>query len=329
MSAPKTSALERALLRFARARPPTGRYLVGVSGGRDSVALLHALLASGFRRLVICHLDHGIRGAASRRDARFVEKLAAGCGLPVEIGREDVPALARAGKCSLETAGREARYRFFAQVSCSRRCSMLLLGHHADDQVETFLFNLLRGAGPAGLAAMSFESTRLVSRRRLRVFRPLLGVWRSEIDEYVDAHRLKYREDATNADPAAATRNRLRSEVLPMLERVMGREVRPALWRAADLIGAEDAWLSEVVAADLAKTETLPVRGLRAEPVAKQRRLIRAWLHARKVKDVGYAEVESVRGLLDVSGGPAKINVPGGLHVRRRAGALFIDRTES
>ena len=325
MAVPKPSTFEQAWQRAMRAYPSTGRYLVGVSGGRDSVALLHALTASGYRRLVVCHLDHGLRGEAGAEDARFVERLAADKKLPVECGHADVPTLAREGKLSLETAAREARYRFFAEVAGRRRCRTLFLAHHADDQVETFLFNLLRGAGSAGLAGMAAETTRTTGRRVLRIVRPLLGVWREEIDAYLATHGLAWREDRTNADPAHATRNRLRAEVLPLLERVMGREVRPSLWRAADILRAEESWMAALLDPALSAAARLPLASLDGQPVAKQRRLIRAWLAAQSVGGIGYREVESVRGLLDKAAGPAKVNLPKDQHVRRRGGSLFVD----
>ena len=259
------------LTRALRPYPAEGRYLVGVSGGRDSVALLHALTEAGYRRLVVCHLDHGLRGKAGRADARFVERLAAKWKFPSEIGRADVPTLARAGKRSLETAAREARYAFFAEVAGQRRCGTLFLAHHADDQVETFLFNLLRGAGPAGLAGMAAENMRTVGRRKLQIVRPLLAVWREEIDAYVKTHGLAWREDLTNADPAHATRNRLRMEVLPLLERALGREVRPALWRAADILAAEESYLSGLLAADGPPAAQLSLATLAGQPLARWR----------------------------------------------------------
>ncbi len=325
MTAPQVSAFERALERALRTYPTEGRYLVGVSGGRDSVALLHALTTMGYRRLVVCHLEHNLRGRAGRADARFVERLAAKWKLPSEIGRADVPTLARVGKQSLETAAREARYTFFAEVAGRRRCRTLFLAHHADDQVETFLFNLLRGAGPAGLAGMASESTRTVGRRTLRIIRPLLAVWREKIDDYLQTHGLAWREDLTNADPAHATRNRLRMEILPLLERAMGREVRPALWRTANILAAEETYMSELLAADGPPTPQLSLTALVDQPVARQRRTLRVWLSARAVPNVGYGEVELVRSLLDKTEGPAKVNLPGGKYARRRGGKLFID----
>lgn len=318
-------AFEDRLAAALRPHARDARYLVGVSGGRDSVALLHGLRAAGYRRLVVAHLDHGLRGEASAEDARFVAQLAAEWDFPLEQATADVGALAREGRRSTETAAREARYAFFAAAAPRRRCRAVFLAHHADDQVETFLFNLGRGAGPAGLAAMAAEDVRTVGRRRLRVLRPLLSVWRAEIDTYVAAHGLTWREDATNADPAHAVRNRLRAEVIPLLERTLGRTVRPALWRAADILQAEETWLADLLAAEGPIPTRLPVQPLVAQPLAKQRRVLRAWLAARGVVGVGYAEVERVRTLLDVSDGPPKVNLPGGRHARRRAGMLFVE----
>ncbi len=322
---PAATAFARKLETALRGHSPAGRYLVGVSGGRDSVALLHGLVAAGFRRLVVCHLDHGLRGEASAEDARFVGRLAGTLDLPFEQEAADVAAMARRAKCSLETAARDARYAFFFAVAAKRRCRTVFLAHHADDQAETFLFNLLRGAGPAGLGAMAAETVRTVGRRKLRVLRPLLAVWRAEIDAYLQAHGLRWREDATNADPAHATRNRLRAEVLPLLESAMGRDVRPALWRAADILRAEENWLASLSTDDEPFPLRLPVKNLAAQSLARQRRLLRGWLRARGVPGVGYEEIERVRSLLDPASGPAKVNLPGGRHARRRAGVLFVE----
>ena len=309
-----------------RPYPARRAYLIGVSGGRDSVALLHGLGELGYRRLIVAHLDHGLRGRAARGDARFVGRLAEKLGLMFDSVRVDVAASARTRKLSIEAAARAERYRFFAEAAVRHGCRTLLLAHHADDQVETFLFNLLRGAGPAGLAAMRTESQQQFGRRKLRIVRPLLEVWRAEIDSYAARCGLVWREDASNADTAAHVRNRLRAEILPALSKAMERDVRPALWRAADILGAEEEWLSIQPAGAMPLPARLPIESLRHEPVAKQRRLLRAWLAARKLTGIGYCEVELVRGLIDPdAGNHAKVNLPGGKHVRRRAGTLFVE----
>jgi tRNA(Ile)-lysidine synthase len=302
--------------------PANDGALIGVSGGRDSVALLDALVALGFRKLVVCHLDHALR-AESGADAKFVRALARSWKLPCVIEREDVAARASRRKQSLETAAREARYEFFARVAAKRGCLTLFLAHHADDQVETLLFNLLRGSGAAGLGGMSPTTTRTIGSTTLTIHRPLLGVWREEIDAYLAAHGLAFREDASNTDPRH-TRNRLRHTLLPEIERAFGRDVRRALWRAAEILRAE----SEVLDALLptANEPTLDTAALRALPLGLRRRRLHAWLRAQGVPQIGFEEVERVRSLLD--GARAKVNLPGGWHARRRAGWLFVERKE-
>jgi tRNA(Ile)-lysidine synthase len=297
---------------------PEESCLIGVSGGRDSVALLHQLHAAGFRQLIVCHLDHALR-PESGEDARFVKELAAKLGLDFVLKREDVAALAKRRKKSLETTAREARYAFFAQVARKRDCPRLFLGHHADDQVETLLFNLFRGAGAGGLAGMSAMSTRTVDGVTLQISRPFLATWREEIDEFIARQKLSFIEDASNTD-RKFTRNRLRHEVIPALERAFGRDIRRAIWRSAEILRAEDELLSELMGST---PPEFHVPALAAEPVAIQRRRLHAWLQLHSVPDVGFAEVEAVRALL--TGRPAKANLPGGWHARRRAKRLFLE----
>src|SRR5256714_8754002 len=182
--------------------PPDARYLIGVSGGRDSVALLHALVDFGYKKLIVCHLNHQLRGRSSDTDARFVQRLAAKYDIDLEFGSTNVQALAKKKKMSIETAARDARYSFFAKAAKRRRCRTIFLAHHADDLVETFLINLFRGAGLTGLAAMPAVSVRRVDDVDLTIVRPLLGIWSVEIDNYVSKNRLKFREVDSNRDLA-------------------------------------------------------------------------------------------------------------------------------
>src|SRR5436190_5988294 len=226
--------------------PPNEKYLVGVSGGRDSVVLLHLLVDRGYRQLRVCHLDHRLRGKESHADARFVEKLAQTYSLSFELGSVNVRALAAKTKTSIETAGRDARYRFFADVARRRRCSTIFLGHHADDLVETFLINLFRGAGTSGLAGMREIAARSIGRVELKIVRPLLGVWREEIDEFVRAEHVKFREDATNQS-LIPLRNRMRRRVIPYIEKQLRRNVRSTIWRAAVIAADEAEWIEGFV----------------------------------------------------------------------------------
>ncbi len=335
---------------FVRGFPRDERYLVGVSGGRDSVALLDWLVESGYGKLIVCHLNHQLRGGAAAADARFVERLAAkydgkivgqALRLPnpkngkrsacpttqtahidVEIGTINVRALAAKRKMSIEAAAREARYKFFARTAARKRCRTIFLGHHADDLVETFLINLFRGAGTTGLAAMRAISVRSIDNVKLQIVRPLLGVWRSQIDEYLRKRGLKFREDTSNQD-LTPLRNRIRRRVIPYLERTLGRNVRQSIWRAAAIFAEEESWVDDQLVD--AGGADLSVSKLRDLPVALQRRQILQWLRGQDVADVGFDVIERVRLLLDHDSGVAKINLPRDRHVRRREGKIWVE----
>ena len=297
-------------------------YLIGVSGGRDSVALLHHLVDVGYKKLIICHLNHELRGRSSKSDARFVEKLAAKYDLDLAAGSADVCAIAKRKKMSIETAARETRYSFFAKVAKQKRCHTIFLAHHADDLVETFLINLIRGAGPTGLAAMREISIRRIDNVDLTIVRPLLGVWRNDIDEYIRKHRLQFREDASNKN-LVLLRNRLRRRIIPYIEKQLGRKVRMSIWRAATIAAEEEAWIEGMAARSNTKDQHLSVEKLRTLPIALQRRVIMTWLRQQGSADVGFDVIERVRSLLDTK--IAKINLPKDRHVRRRAGRIFIE----
>jgi tRNA(Ile)-lysidine synthase len=316
----KSRKPERAAALPLEGLPRNRRLLVGVSGGVDSVSLVHALVSGGFRKLTLLHLNHMLRGADSDADAAFVARLARRLGLPVIAARADVAALARGRKLSIEAAAREARYSFFARAARQTRCRMLLLAHHADDQVETFLFNLLRGGG-SGLGGMRPRMHRRIDGVELEIVRPWLGVWRAEIEAYAAREKLRFREDASNLSPLY-TRNRLRSRVLPMLSKELGRDVRPSLWRAAEILGAQREWLGH----SLALTgDELPVASLRALPEALQRQAIHEWLRRRRTREISFDLVERIRSLIPPGARAAKINLPGGAFARRRSGRLFIE----
>jgi tRNA(Ile)-lysidine synthase len=295
------SSCEAALV----ALPP--EMLVAVSGGVDSVALLEALVRTG-RRPVVLHFNHGWR-AESAREAKAVATAARAHGLRILLGR------ARAGKRNEATA-RAQRYDFFERSARKLGLFDLVLAHHADDQVETFLLQLLRGAG-AGARGMM----RQTERGGLTLHRPWLGVWKKEIMAYARARGLVWSEDPSNADPRHL-RNVVRRRLLPYLKRMGGPATSQKLWRTAEIARAESEWLDTLCEAAAAPTE-LPVRELREAPLAQQRRTILRWLQARGVADIAFADVENVRGLLHPAG-PARINLSRGKFARRRAGRIFI-----
>jgi tRNA(Ile)-lysidine synthase len=304
---------------------PTGsrrKLIVAVSGGADSVALLHLLLEAGYRNLIVAHFNHRLRGKASDGDAAFVEKLAAKLDLPCEIAEGDVRKLASSRKCSLETAAREARYSFLATVAKKHRIRMVVLAHHADDQVETCLFNFLRGSGIAGLSGMKPRSTRTIGGIGMELLRPLLPIPKGELIGYLKERKIRFREDATNA-VADASRNKLRLKVLPLIEELLGPSFKGSIVRNASLLADEEDLLSSLTQ-PIALQEKLRVKLLRELHPALRRRVLHAWLKNRGIDEPGFAEVERVASLLD-SEGPAKINLPGNRHARRRAGVLFVE----
>jgi len=265
-----------------------------------------------------------LRGRSSEADAKFVGRLAAKLDCEFELGRTDVAALARKTRQSIETTGRMARYEFFARVARRRRCHTLFLAHHADDLVETFLINLFRGAGPTGLAGMREIVSRRVAGTELLIVRPLLSVWREEIDRYIKANRIAFRDDATNEN-LGPIRNRIRRRLIPYIEKQLDRKVRATVWRAAMLAADETEWLEGMVEASESIAEQLDVGKRRAQPLALQRRTIHRWLQARGIENLDFELIERVRALLEPEAKIAKTNLPRGLHVRRRAKKIFIE----
>jgi len=304
--------------------PPSRRYLIGVSGGRDSVALLDCLMRFGYKRLIVCHLDHRLRGRSSNADAKFVRTLAKKLNLECEIARTDVAALARRTNQSIETAGRNARYGFFARVARRRRCPIIFLGHHADDLVETFLLNLFRGAGPTGFGGIRQVATRKIDGAKLTIVRPLLGISRNEIDAYLKTHRLKFRDDATN-EALAPLRNRIRRRIIPYIEKQLGRKISGPLWRAAIISADEGEWAESLVDSRSTKSRELAVSDLQMQPRALQRRTVHQWLRAQGIADLDFETIERVRALLEPKAASAKTNLPRDRHARRRAGKLFVE----
>ena len=308
--------------KLLRSFSPDARYLIGISGGRDSVALLHWLINLGYKKLIVCHLNHQLRGLSSDADARLVENLSERFGVEFELGAANVRVLAKKKKISLETAAREARYSFFANAAKRHRRRTIFLAHHADDLVETFLLNLIRGAGLTGLAAMRDVSTRSIDGVDLTILRPLLSVWRSEIDKYVQEYHLRFREDATNKN-LATTRNRIRNRIIPYLEKILGRNIRQNIWRTAMIAAEEEKWIDNELP-DSTNVD-LSVPKLRALSVALQRRAILKWLRTQNVSEVGFDVIERVRSLADPEAPIAKVNLPRDSHARRRAGKIFIE----
>lgn len=216
------------------------RILVAVSGGLDSQVLLHLLHrlapARGWR-LVVAHFNHGLRGRASDADEALVRRTAARLKLPCLVGRGRAQKLADEEGVSVEMAARRLRHEFLARAAGRRRCPVVALAHHADDQVELFFLRLLRGAGAEGLAGMGWTSPS-PTEPGLRLVRPLLDVPKSALRAFAEVARVPFREDRSNAS-CEVLRNRLRHEVLPLLKRTCQPALERVILRQMDILDAE------------------------------------------------------------------------------------------
>lgn len=280
--------------------PKNDPLVVGVSGGPDSLTLLHLLREHiPHDNLVVAHLDHGLR-PTSAADAETVGLLAAGLRFFSE--RVDVAERARVAGQSIEEAGRIARYAFLARVARQVGANHIAVGHNQDDQIETILMHFLRGSGPAGLRGMP-EASKLMGEPDLWLLRPLLHVSRREIERYGNAHGLEPIMDESNTDPAFF-RNRLRAALLPELE-TYNPQIRQRLLEMGRIFVAEEEVLSSLeeaawVAVVLNQTASLVTwdqKAWREQPTALQRRLLRRAVALLQpgLRDVSFRALESAR----------------------------------
>jgi len=300
--------------------------VVAVSGGPDSTALLHALVQiKGTQRfrLRAAHVHHGIRGADADADANAAASLARKVGVPFSQHRADVPVYAESHGLSMETAARDIRYHMLESVANRFGANRIATGHTANDQAETVLLNLLRGTGPRGLAG--------IPPVRGRIIRPLIGITREAVQHYCDSQQFAYRIDATNRD-VAFSRNRVRHELMPVLERTQPALVS-TLSRLAEIMRAEDDFMSEQAdnalrgVASQRPGEVGVLLGLFAAlPPALQRRVIRAAI--AKVKgdelDIELQRVDALLHLALEGRTGAVVELPGGLRAERTYGEVVI-----
>jgi tRNA(Ile)-lysidine synthase len=300
-------------LRKHRLVAPGQRVGVAVSGGADSVALLRALAALAPTLgivPVVLHLNHALRGPDSDADAHFVAALASALSLDAALATEDVATLAARHHLSLEAAGRRARYQFFYSAAATHRLDSVATAHTRDDQAETVLLRLLRGAGTSGLAGIhrSLDLGALAASPLApesapdhvpppRLIRPMLSTTRLQVEEFLRSLGQPFRQDASNLSPQFL-RNRVRAQLLPALERDYNPQLRQALAETAEIAAAESAFLDDLVSAVLPQTPDL-ARGidlhlLQAQPLALQRRILRRLCHPYGLA-LDFAQLESLR----------------------------------
>ncbi len=302
-----------------------GRVLVALSGGADSIAMLHLLReleTTGVLTIAgVAHFNHRLRGAAADADERFCRDVAASLDLPIEADSTDVRGLAAAEGRSLEDAARTARYAFLEAAADRLEAEAIAVGHSVEDQAETFLLRLLRGAGPRGLAG--------IRPRTGRVVRPLIEISRQELRHYVQERQLAFREDESNADLSIA-RNAVRHRLLPLLQ-AFSPSVADVLAREADIAREDEDFLCQT-AIDLASSIVLDTKhGIEVE--IDSVRLLHPALASRVVREAldraapgqffGRDHIRSTLTLMDapVNGAGAALSLPG-LSVRREGGRL-------
>lgn len=284
------------------------RIIAAVSGGVDSVALLHLMTRLAPKmdlRIIVVHVDHGLRGRSSKVDARFVEGLSQRLGLACHVEHLNLPKAApkNARDASAESVWRDARHDVLVHQAKRRRAACIALAHHRDDVAETVLMRLIRGAGARGLGAFGPTS----ERDGVRIVRPLYDLTRNEIEQYARAQGLKWREDASNND-RDRLRNQVRHDLLPLLESEFNPSIREGLARTASTLREEDALLDELADAQWralgggqrAVPRDIPLDDLRGIALPLLRRVLRFWLTAISRSDYppSFNEVERLMELI-------------------------------
>ncbi len=309
--------------------------IVGVSGGADSLALMHGLTALEYS-IVVAHLDHAIR-PDSISDAKQVRRWAEEYHLPFVMERIDVRQTADAEGLSLEEAARKVRYRFLFRLARRYSAQAVAVAHHADDQVETVLMHFLRGAGLSGLGGMDYWRIMPVWDAKIPLVRPLLGHWRSEIEAYVARSGLIPCEDETNQDETYF-RNRLRHSLIPSLESYNPR-IRKIIWRMADVLGEEDQLLSDLAQSAwtqclLALTPDLIQLDLGCftgyEKALQRRILRRAVIHLRpELRDFGFEAIERGLAFISAPSSSRQVQLAGRLDLALVSGRILLAKRSS
>ena len=324
---PLVSAVRRSLDSCGLSRPGVS-VVAALSGGPDSVALLDSLLRAARKpgiRVVAAHLDHALR-KDSHADALFCEELCDRLKVPLRTGRLR-PSVKARREGGLEEAARLTRYSFLRRVAREENAGAIVLGHTLDDQAETVLMRLVRGSGALGLSAMKAWDGELL--------RPLLEIRRSAVMAHLNAHRLPYRSDPTNAD-TAFLRNRVRHELIPLLEEKFNPNITEALGRTARTLSEEHSALREVAAQLLDRAAVSAVEGaafelsvLKGAPEGLAKNALREALRRfGGLRSVSFLHLENLWNLVFQGRGGATLPLPGGRKAAISRGRLILTGLE-
>lgn len=341
---PSTSPILEQLSGITDHWPTDQSYLVGVSGGIDSVTLLHILTRLGYQDLTVLHLNHGLRGEESDLDQQLVQQIADNLQLALVTETADIQAKAKSENTSIETAAREARHLFFEKNRTSKNRGEIFLAHHADDQAETILLQILRGSAQA----TGMSTTTQLQNPPLTLLRPLLPLRKDQLLQYAEDQQLTWREDHTNQQ-LHHTRNRIRHQLLPLASEIFQRDITIPLTRGAQIRQEEKAYLHQQAQQALEKASspypTHPTHSLLVEelihlPIPILRLVLHEWLSHHPnlpISDLNSQHIEQALSLLplppeksienkeNTTPQTAKINLPGNHHLRRKSGTLFVE----
>ncbi|KIE58518.1 tRNA(Ile)-lysidine synthetase [Methylacidiphilum kamchatkense Kam1] len=261
--------------------------LCGISGGVDSIVLLHSLVEAG-KKPIVLHFEHGWRKDETL-DSKLVEELSK------KLNVEFIKKKSEKSFPKTEAGAREERFRFFIDTAQRKNCYNLVLAHHADDQVETFLMQLLRGTGTKG-----WGMDKISSFGKLTIYRPFLDFWKADIIAFAKKNLYCWREDETN-DNALYLRNKIRKELIPFLENRFSKSVKKSLWKFCEILREEKKWLMQLTQ-EIASGPSLRFSDLEKAPIGKQRLAIGLWLKKRGVADISFEDIESIREMIGKKG---------------------------
>ncbi|HEY1646246.1 MAG TPA: tRNA lysidine(34) synthetase TilS [Candidatus Saccharimonadales bacterium] len=276
---------------------PHGKYVVAVSGGVDSVVLLHLLQKQGQLELVVAHFDHGIR-EDSPLDRKFVEDLSKEYGLKFYYDEGHL------GSKTSEEKARDARYKFLNDVVKKEQADGLITAHHQDDQIETAIINIIRGTGRKGLSSLTSSS---------KVLRPLLGYSKDDIRKYALDNKLKWREDPTNQD-LKYLRNYIRHKIVPKLDRASRDHLIDLINKQASLNTQIDKELSDVLASETTDNK-LPRLWLNSLDNSLSKEILATWLRQNNLRDFNRASLERLSANLKTVGPSKQIDVVSGWQI--------------
>jgi len=308
-------------------------FVVAISGGMDSVALLDALVRLRHQgklpvKLVVAHLNHRLRGEESDGDEEFVRRLASEHELDCLTEQISVAEIALREKQNLEAVARRLRYEFLARTAETVGAAFVCTAHTLDDQAETVLMRLLRGAGAEGLAGI--QTVRPLG-QSVTLIRPLLAVTREEVVAHCDQYSLEFRHDSSN-DSTFFTRNRVRHELLPLLKSFNPRAVQ-TLARLANLLADDEGFLQLTTTealAEIRQGKGLSIKRLMMLHVAIRRRVLRMWIKEVRggLQRIEAVHLAAIERLIGAGKSGRIIELPGGWQVRRKSGVLELAQAE-